>query len=131
MIIGLYDELRDTGYPLSPKAQAMLMYLIVRANKERRRSDGGEWEFPQWVDVKTNDLMDVLNVTQRVSFYSVRDELERGGWILHVPGIGNHTSAYMVLPTRPIERDRIAKDPREKDRLRRFLIWKKNVEDRL
>jgi hypothetical protein len=130
VIIGLYDELRDTGYPLSPKAQAMLMYLIVRANKERRRSDGGEWEFPQWIEVKSSDLMEAMATSTRPAIYSIRDELEQGGWILHVPGIGNHVSSYMVLPTRPAERERISKDPKEKDRLKRFMIWKKNVENR-
>lgn len=101
----------------------MLMYLIVRANKERRRSEVGDWEFPQWIEVKSSDLMEAMNLVKRQAMYSIRDELEQGGWILHIPGIGNHPSTYMVLPTRPAERARIEKDPREKEALKRLLIW--------
>lgn len=122
--------MRDREYPLSPKAQAMLMYLIIRANKERRRTDSGEWEFPQWIEVKTSDIMEAVHLATRPTLYSVREELEAGGWIVHMAGQGTHTSAYMILPTRPNERDRIEKNPREKERLKRLQIWRTTSEER-
>ena len=122
--------MRASDYPLSPKAQAMLMYLNIRANKERRRTDSGEWEFPPWIEVKTSDIMAAMHLSTRPALYSVREELEAGGWIIHMAGIGTHTSAYMVLPTRPFERIKIGKDPQERERLKRLLIWKKTIEER-
>ena len=122
--------MRDSDYPLSPKAQAMLMYLIIRANKERRRTESGEWEFPPWIEVKNSDLMTPVHLSQRKYLYEVREELEIGGWILHVAGIGTHTTAYMVLPTRPFERKRITMDPKEGERLKKVFTLKKSVENR-
>lgn len=109
-ILSFYRQMEDDGYPLSSKAQAMMTYLIVEANKHRERDEEGRWRFPLYVEIKQQDLMKALNISRRETLYKSRDELVEAGYLLFVPGFGAQHAAYIALLTRPDDFNRIRID---------------------
>jgi hypothetical protein len=93
--------MEDEGYPLSSKAQALIVYLIVKANKSRLKGGDGKWRFPHYITATSKELMAVLNISRRETLYSVRDELARHKLLIAIPGIGDRETAYIIVPTRP------------------------------
>ena len=113
--------MEDEGYPLSSKAQAMITYLIVEANKRREIGGDGKWRFPRYVEVKQQDMMRALNISRRETLYVTRDELVKAGYLLYIPGVGSQSSAYIPLPLRPDDWEAIKADKTRGDGLIRLV----------
>ena len=93
--------MEDGGYPLSSKAQSLIVYLIVKANKSRFKGSDGRWHFPPYITATSKELMAVLNISRRETLYRSRDELSSHKLLVAIPGIGDRDTAYIVVPTRP------------------------------
>jgi hypothetical protein len=93
--------MEDEGYPLSSKAQSLIVYLIVKANKSRFKGCDGKWHFSPYITATSKELMAVLNISRRETLYTARDELTRLKLLIAIPGIGDRETAYIVVPTRP------------------------------
>lgn len=118
--------MEENGYPLSAKAQAMMLYLIMVANKHRKQDQTGAWSFPLYIEVSNTDLMEALNISRVETLKKIREELSAEGYIFMTKGIGNHSTAYVLLMLRPAERERLAKSPQERDKLERIIAWSRD-----
>ena len=118
--------MEENGYPLSAKAQAMMLYLIMVANKYRKQDQTGAWSFPLYIEVSNTDLMEALNISRVETLKKIREELAAEGYIFMTKGAGNHSTAYVLLMLRPAERERLAKSPLERDKLERIIAWSRD-----